>query len=107
MKRVVIESPYAGNIERNEAYARAALLHSLKLGEAPLASHLLYTQVLDDTDPEERKLGMEAGWAWTLVANAVVVYIDLGISDGMQLGIDAAKSAGVRIEMRTIPGWAV
>ena len=50
LRRVILESPYAGDIERNVAYARAAMRDSLLRGEAPIASHLLYTQpgVLDD-----------------------------------------------------------
>ena len=56
MKKVIIESPYAENIERNIKYARACLKDSLNRNEAPLASHLLYTQdgVLDDGIKAER-----------------------------------------------------
>ena len=72
MKRVILESPYAGDLGRNIKYPRACLRDSIHRGEAPLASHLLYTQegVLDDGDPEERKLGIEAGLAWGPVAEA-------------------------------------
>ena len=45
MIRVILESPYAGDIERNIDYARKCLRHSLLLGESPIASHLLYTQI--------------------------------------------------------------
>ena len=50
MKLVIIESPYAGDIEKNVAYARDCVRDSLMRGEAPYASHLLYTQpnILDD-----------------------------------------------------------
>lgn len=104
MRRVVIESPYAGNIERNVAYARAALLHSLSRGEAPLASHLLYTQdgVLDDLDPAQRKMGIEAGHTWIPVAEAVIFYIDLGMSRGMWAGYRAAQASGKEIEFRRL-----
>lgn len=44
MRLVILESPYAGNIEKNVAYARACVRDSLSRGEAPIASHLLYTQ---------------------------------------------------------------
>lgn len=60
MRMVIVESPYAGDIERNVAYARACIADCLKRGEAPFASHLLYTQpgVLDDGVPaEDRWLG--------------------------------------------------
>jgi len=92
MKRVLIESPYAGDVENNIAYARKCMRDSLDRGEAPFASHLLYTQhgILDDYDPRERKLGIEAGLIWGACASLTAVYIDLGISDGMKLGIKRA-----------------
>jgi hypothetical protein len=73
-------------------------------GESPLASHLLYTQrgVLRDAVAGERALGIEAGHAWIAVADAVVVYTDRGISDGMRKGIRAAKRCGVPIERRML-----
>jgi hypothetical protein len=106
MKLVIVESPYAGDVQRNTAYARAALADCLRRGEAPLASHLLYTQVLDDLTPEERTLGIEAGLAWAVEADATVVYTDLGTSRGMQYGIEHAERNGRHIEFRTLPGWA-
>lgn len=111
-KRVIIESPFAaakdeqGNILRSEDYHRryalACLKDSLKRGEAPLASHLLYTQVLNDEDPDERMVGIEAGLSWLPVANTTVVYQDFGISSGMQLGIDRAVSQGVVVVFRKL-----
>lgn len=76
MKRVIIESPYAGDIDRNLRYLRACMADCLRRGEAPFASHGLYTQpgVLDDDKPDERKLGIEAGFAWRDVAEMTVVY---------------------------------
>ena len=104
MRRVIIESPYAGDTERNTAYARAAMFDCLRRGESPFASHLLYTQpgVLDDTVAADRKRGIDAGLAWGDVADAVVVYTDHGISRGMAYGIDRHKHAGRTIEYRTI-----
>ena len=99
---VILESPYGGDVVRNEAYARACLLDSLKRGEAPIASHLLHTQVLDDLRPDERELGIEAGLAWYRVAEKCVVYADRGISKGMLAGIERARVFGVEIEERYI-----
>jgi hypothetical protein len=75
MRRVILESPYAGNVEENVAYARAAVRDSLLRGESPIASHLL--RILKDSVPDERQLGIEAGLAWRFVAEASVVYQDL------------------------------
>jgi len=104
MKRVILESPYAGDIERNINYARQCVKHSLSLGEAPIASHLLYTQqgILDDTIPEERLQGINSGLKWKEVADLQVFYIDYGISKGMQYGMDYAKEHNIPFETRTI-----
>jgi hypothetical protein len=104
MKRVIIESPYAGDIARNEKYARRCMRDSVMRGEAPFASHLLYTQegILNDKVPEERRLGMEAGFTWLELAEASIVYIDYGISDGMNRGIQVARDLQIPITYRTI-----
>jgi hypothetical protein len=108
VRLVIIESPYAGDIKCNVAYARAAVRDSVLRGEAPIASHLLYTQpgILRDEVPSERQLGINAGLAWRHVAEATIVYTDRGISRGMQLGIDAATAEGIPVEYRTIEGWS-
>ena len=71
MIKVILESPFAGDIERNIQYARMAVRDSLSRGEAPIASHLLYTQegILKDEIPEERQWGIDAGLAWKSVAD--------------------------------------
>jgi hypothetical protein len=104
LRRVVLESPYSGDVERNVRYARQCLCHSVMLGEAPIASHLLFTQpgVLDDTNALEREIGMHAGWAWIGVADALVVYQDYGISKGMAAGIERAEKLGVAVVLRTL-----
>ncbi|WP_245467950.1 hypothetical protein [Mesorhizobium sp. M6A.T.Cr.TU.017.01.1.1] len=105
---VILESPYAGEVERNVAYARAALRDCLKRGDAPAASHLLYTQpgVLDDDDPAERATGIGAGLAWGRKAEATVVYTDRGVSKGMAQGIARALAEGRPVEYRRLEGWA-
>ena len=101
---VILESPYAGFIERNIQYARKCIADSLKRGEAPIASHLLYTQegILNDKIPEERKLGIEAGLAWVKVADKSVFYIDYGMSKGMTAAMDKCISDNTCFERRTI-----
>ena len=105
MRLVCIESPYAGEIAENETYARACMADCLKRGEAAIASHLLYTQpgILDDLIPEQRALGIAAGFAWNQHAAATVVYTDRGISHGMREGIADAEQAGRPVEYRTLP----
>lgn len=101
-KLVVIESPYAGDIERNMLYLKRAAQDCLSRGEAPYASHEMYTRWLDDSVPAHRTQGIEAGLAWGSMSEAVVAYTDYGVSAGMQLGIDRAQEIGKPIEFRTI-----
>lgn len=104
MKLVILESPFAGNVEENIQYARMALRDCLLRNEAPIASHLLYTQegVLNDNIPEERQHGIDAGLAWGNVADETIVYIDKGISIGMEYGIKRAVSEGRKICFRKL-----
>ena len=100
MKRVILESPYDGDIERNINYARKCVRHSLSLGESPIASHLLYTQdgILDDAVPDERMRGINAGLAWKEVADLQVFYIDYGYSNGMKFALEYAKEHKIQTE---------
>ena len=101
-KLVIVESPYSGDVEDNIRYARACIADCLRRGEAPFASHLLYTQdgVLRDDVASEREWGMQAGWEWMGVADLVAVYCDRGISFGMEQGVSRALKLGKVIEYR-------
>jgi len=104
MIKVIIESPYAGDVKRNITYAKHCMNDSLRRGEAPIASHLLYTQdgILDDDIPEERMLGINAGLAWKSVADKQVFYIDYGYSSGMKYAKEYAVKNNIEIEERQI-----
>lgn len=92
---VIIESPYRGHGEsegeiaartrQHVDYARLCVRDSVLRGEAPIASHLLYTQptILNDNVPEERTLGIECGLEWLRVAGFSAFYTDYGWSGGM------------------------
>lgn len=103
MRLVIVESPFAGDVATNRAYAIRALRDSLYRGEAPFASHLAYTEALSDDNPDERRMGIEAGLAVGQHADLTAVYTDLGFSHGMLLGIDRARSEGRPIVFRRIP----
>lgn len=111
MPIVVIESPYRGatrqELARNIRYVRAALRDCLLRGEAPVASHALYSQqgVLSDRSNIERELGMSAGWRFLAAADRVAVYQDLGISPGMERGIQKALAMGLSVDWRNLPGF--
>lgn len=109
MKLVVIESPFRGSEEwtqdQNIKYAQAALRHCLTRGEAPLASHLLYTQVLNDDMQEERELGIKVGLEWARRAHVTMVfYIDHGWSEGMLKAWNYAMLHSIPREKRSLMG---
>lgn len=107
MRLVIIESPFHHGDpiekERYLYYARACVLNSLLRGEAPIASHLLYPQVLDDLKSVERDMGINAGLSWLRVASLSAVYTDFGVSKGMHIGVRQAEEAGVEVCYRTLP----
>ena len=62
-KLIYVASPLSGDVEKNLEYAREACRAVMDSGHAFFAPHLLYPSFLDDTVPEERKLGMDMGLA--------------------------------------------
>lgn len=108
MKMVIIESRFSANntydLVKNRKFTLACMRDCFMRGEAPYASHVIYahTHILDDFIASERALGMHAGFLWGNFGSLTVVYEDLGISEGMIMGIDHAKSVGREIEYRKL-----
>ena len=107
----VIESPFSApdidRLVRNVQYTMLAVRDSLNRDEAPYASHLFYTQMLDDNNQDERQLGMDAGLTICHHAEQTAVYTDYGTSRGMQYGIETASTAGRSvIERKLFPNAA-
>ena len=99
-KIVYIASPYAGDIEGNIEFAKAACLLAMEHGNTPIAAHLLYPQMLDDTVPEQRELGIKMGIR-LLGACDELWLCGSRISNGMQEELKAAWQ--LRIPVRRIP----
>jgi len=89
---------------RNKKYLHACLLDCMRNGEAPYASHLFFTQFLDDTQPSERTAGMNAGMVWGEKASKCVIYGDCGITEGMRKGAAHYKTLGLIVEYRYLYG---
>ena len=88
MVPVVIVSPYQGanpsEVKRNLTYVNRCILDCLySHGEAPFAVHAIYAEALNNTDPEQRKLALQAGDEWAKLAVRLVVYTDYGFTEGM------------------------
>lgn len=97
MQLVLIESPYAGDVDRNMRYLAACERWCLLHGRAPFASHRAYTQALDDNDFFERKLGIEAGYEWGRLAEEVLFFVDYGASEGMRKAYRMWSSHGKKM----------
>ena len=107
-KLVYIASPYSGDVERNVAFAKAACRYAMKQGVTPIASHLLYPQMLDDKVPEERNLGTGMGLRILKVCDEIWVCGN-ELSSGMEQEICAARR--FRIPLRRVSeqeiGWGL
>jgi len=107
---VCVESPLradtADGLARNVAYADACLYDCLTRGEAPFLGHLLYPRVLDDARKRDRDLGIDAHCAWLRQAHRVAVYVDFGITLGMQKAVDLARELRIPVVERDLgPDW--
>lgn len=56
--KIFICSPYRGDIEHNSEVAKYWCKQVICDGNLPVAPHLYFPQFLDDTDPEQRKMGL-------------------------------------------------
>lgn len=58
-KKVYICSPYRGNVEKNILFAQKCCNYAIQNDCIPVAPHLYFPQFLDDSNEEERALGMK------------------------------------------------
>ena len=102
MRPVIIESPFKGingDYDSAKVYLEECVRDYLSKNETPYASHKMIPGALDDTILEERQLGIKAGQEMAIILlstgmSGVVIYTDLGISEGMQKSIDRYKFIG-------------
>lgn len=106
---VFIASPLRGDVERNQSYARACMLDALSRGEAPFAPHLLYPQVLDPANAEQDAQAIHAALLWLEhAAGVLVVYRDLGVTEGMKTEIALAERLGITVVYRVlVTSWMI
>ena len=99
-KLVYIASPYAGDVERNTAFAKEACRYAMEQGAAPVDVHLLYPQMLDDTVPAEREAGLRMGLRVLEACDELWLCGDR-MSAGMQAELEAAERLGIPV--RSVP----
>ena len=94
-RKVYVASRYAGNVEANVKAATRYCRQVIDRGYMPIASHLLYPQILRDDDPAERELGMLFGLA--LLRDCDEVWVFGEVSPGVAREIEEAKQLHKRI----------
>lgn len=88
-RKVYVASAYAGDVDGNTTKAVNYCRMVIDAGYMPLASHLLYPQMLNDKIPAERELGLMFGLALLRMCDEVWVFGP--VSSGMAQEIEEAK----------------
>lgn len=92
---VYICSKYAGDVEINVFKAVKFCRYAVSKGMIPVASHLLYPQILDDTNPLQREMGLQFGLALLELCREVWVFNEnRELSSGMRGEIAHARIIG-------------
>lgn len=101
--KVIIETPYAGNIELNVEFTKACVRDSLiNHNENPQCLHLIYPKIINDDEIGERNLGIDRSFAIHQKANRKVYYLDRGFTDGMKDGFLHSIASGIPVEFRCL-----
>ncbi|CUH96377.1 hypothetical protein P22_2467 [Propionispora sp. 2/2-37] len=93
---VYICSPFAGETEYNISRARGYCRFAISKGCIPLAPHLLFPQFMDESDRQQRELGLFFALVLLGKCNEVWVF-GSRISDGMSREIAEARKRGLPI----------
>lgn len=97
---VYVCSPYAGDILNNERKARRYCQYAISKQVMPVASHLLYPQLLDERDPEDRALGLAFGLK--LLGKCAQCWVfGRTITPGMAQEIGEAHRLGLKVRYFT------
>lgn len=94
-RKVYVASRYAGDVEANVKAAIRYCRMVIDRGYMPIASHLLYPQILRDDDPVERELGILFGLA--LLRDCDEVWVFGEVSPGVAREVKEAKRLQKRI----------
>jgi hypothetical protein len=102
MKKVYICSRYRADekhtVADNISRAVSACGHALRKGYAPIAPHLMYPRCLDDSDPDDRKVGTDAALEWIAACDELWQY-GATVSEGMKAEIDRAHELWIPVKV--------
>lgn len=96
-KKIYVISRYAGDIEANMAATISYCKYVISKGYMPIASHLLYPQMLNDDIPEERAIGTSFGMALLSGCQEAWCFGDT-VSKGMAAELEECKRLHIPIK---------
>lgn len=108
MKKVFVCSPFRPTGENREAErkqnverARRACRMAISQGMLPLAPHLYFTQILDDDQPGDRRMGMAMGREWLGEADEMWL-VGPKVTEGMRQELEYARMRNIPIKMKKV-----
>lgn len=97
-RKIYVASKYAGDVKANTENAIRYCRYVIGRGYIPVASHLLYPQILDDKVPREREMGLMFGLALLAACDELWVFTAGGeVSSGMAKEIEEARRLGIPV----------
>nr|WP_325191633.1 DUF4406 domain-containing protein [uncultured Selenomonas sp.] len=98
-RKIYVVSKYAGDVATNKENAVRCCRYVIGRGNMPVASHLLYPQILNDRSPHEREMGLMFGLALLALCDEVWIFTENGeISSGMKREIEEATQLGIPVQ---------
>lgn len=94
-RKIYVASKYAGDVDTNTKAAVDYCRKVIDAGHMPVASHLMYPQILNDNNPAERELGLMFGLALLKICDEVWVFGP--VSPGMAQEIEEAKRLNKKV----------
>jgi hypothetical protein len=97
--KVAVISAFQGkkaNIKLAQKYCK----YVFDQGHYPFAAHLIYPQILDDNNPDERSLALEASKVFIKTCDEAWVFYKnkIPFTDGMKEEIEFAKSNNIEVK---------
>lgn len=101
MKLIYICSPFSGDVEGNIKRAQEYCKEAIRAGYTPIAPHLLYPQILDDTNSMERELGIQMGLNILEICDEIWVF-GQDLTAGMDREVKFAKQKNIPVIYKSI-----
>ena len=100
---VFVCSPYSGEVDKNVIVSRQICQLAFDCNCHPFAPHLIYPDILDDSNDEDRKKGIDSGIAIMSLCS-VIFQLDVELTRGMKEEILVANDRNIYVE-KINPEW--